>query len=89
MEAKQEAPRRGRPPRLMEDATIDTNTPVHSAVLHSAVIIAGKTETHLNQAKYPGCKLSLVSTPVEGLLMEHKGKSILIPAAGIKAAYLA
>lgn len=64
----------------------EENEVVVSAVLHAGVPFCGKTETHLNQAKYPGIKLEWEKG--EGLVMELKGKIAFVPAAGVKIAYL-
>lgn len=58
---------------------------VESAVLHSAIMIGGKTEAHLGQNKLPGVKLGWVRG--EGLSIEYKGKNCLVPSAGLKAVY--
>lgn len=58
---------------------------VDSAVLHSAIMIGGKTEATITTAKLPGVKLGWVNG--EGLTVEFKGKSCMVPSAGVKAVY--
>lgn len=54
---------------------------VKTAYLHAAVIIAGKTETLLNNTRFQGIKMELAPT---GLFATMGAEKQFIPAANIK-----
>jgi hypothetical protein len=59
---------------------------VTAAELHAAVRFVGKMETNLSTVKLPGVQMWWI--PGEGLMVHYSGKKQLIPAAGVKVAYL-